>query len=55
MNEQAEIVSRVSSAIHRGDTLVAKVREAIDRLKELRSALIPAAVTGKIDLRDETA
>jgi hypothetical protein len=28
-----------------------KVCEAIDRLKELRTALISAAVTGKIDVR----
>jgi hypothetical protein len=33
------------------DTLVAKVRDAIDRLNELRTALISAAVTGKIDGR----
>ena len=33
------------------DALVAKVREAIDRLRELRAALISAAVTGKIDVR----
>jgi hypothetical protein len=32
-----------------------KVREAIDRLKELRTALISAAVTGKIDVREEAA
>lgn len=32
------------------DTLIAKVRDAIDRLKELRTALISAAVTGKIDV-----
>jgi type I restriction enzyme S subunit len=35
------------------DALVAKVREAIERLKELRTALISAAVTGKIDVREE--
>jgi hypothetical protein len=35
------------------DALVAKVRAAIDRLKELRTALICAAVTGKIDVREE--
>ena len=35
------------------DTLIAKVRAAIDRLKELRSALISAAVTGRIDVREE--
>ncbi|MBA2245468.1 MAG: restriction endonuclease subunit S [Gemmatimonadetes bacterium] len=34
-------------------SLVAKVREAIERLKELRTALISAAVTGKIDVREE--
>ena len=37
------------------DVLLAKVREAIDRLKELRTALISAAVTGKIDVREEVA
>ena len=37
------------------DALVAKVRDAIDRLKELRTALISAAVTGKIDVREEVA
>jgi type I restriction enzyme S subunit len=33
------------------DASVAKVRDAIDRVKELRTALISAAVTGKIDVR----
>ena len=37
------------------DVLVTKVREAIDRLKELRTALISAAVTGKIDVREAAA
>ena len=32
--------------------LSAKVREAIDHLKEFRTALISAAVTGKIDVRE---
>ena len=32
-----------------------QVRDAIDRLKELRTALISAAVTGKIDVREEVA
>ena len=39
----------------RVDSLIAKVREAIERLKELRTALISAAVTGKIDVREEVA
>jgi hypothetical protein len=34
---------------------MAKADEAIDRLKELRAALISAAVTGKIDVREEAA
>jgi len=36
-------------------TLIAKIQEAIERLKEYRTALISAAVTGKIDVREETA
>jgi hypothetical protein len=35
------------------DALISKVREAIDRLREYRTALISAAVTGKIDVRGE--
>ena len=34
---------------------IAKVRQAIDHLKEYRTALISAAVTGKIDVRNEAA
>ena len=37
------------------DALITKVREAIDHLKEYRTALISAAVTGKIDVRKEAA
>ncbi len=33
------------------DALIAKIHEAIDRLREFRTALISAAVTGKIDVR----
>ncbi|MCG7801312.1 restriction endonuclease subunit S [Enterobacter asburiae] len=36
------------------DTLIQKQRQQIDLLKERRTALIAAAVTGKIDLRDWT-
>jgi len=35
------------------DPLIAKVNEAISRLREYRTALISAAVTGKIDVRGE--
>lgn len=37
------------------DTLIAKIREGIEKLKEYRTALISAAVTGKIDVRNEVA
>lgn len=55
IHEQDRIVSFVRERTRRIDALVAKVREAIDRLKELRTALISAAVTGKIDVREEPA
>jgi len=53
--EQAVIAQAVGRETGRIDALVAKVRDAIDRLKELRTALISAAVTGKIDVREEVA
>jgi hypothetical protein len=31
---------------------VARVRDGVDRLKEFRTTLISAAVTGKIDVRE---
>ncbi|MFQ5478288.1 MAG: restriction endonuclease subunit S [Candidatus Binatia bacterium] len=53
--EQDAIVHFLDRENARIDALVAKVREAIERLKELRTALISAAVTGKIDARGEVA
>ncbi len=41
--------------LDRDTAIVAKACEAIERLKELRTALISAAVTGKIDVREEVA
>ena len=35
------------------DALIAKVKKAIELLKEYRTALIFVAVTGKIDVREE--
>ncbi|MEX2208682.1 MAG: restriction endonuclease subunit S, partial [Myxococcota bacterium] len=46
--EQDEIIAVIRREATRIDALVAKIRDAIDRLKELRTALISAAVTGKI-------
>jgi type I restriction enzyme S subunit len=53
-SEQDDIVAFVRQEASRIDVLIAKAREAIDRLKEFRTALISAAVTGKNDVRDET-
>ena len=50
--EQERIADFLDREIARIDTLTEKVREAIDRLKEYRTALISAAVTGKIDVRE---
>jgi type I restriction enzyme S subunit len=47
-----EIVERLDMATTRIDTLIAKTERSIELLREKRSALITAAVTGKIDLRD---
>ena len=52
LNEQRAIADFLDWETARIDALVAKVREAIERLKELRAALISAAVTGKIDVRE---
>ena len=53
--EQRAIAAFLDLETARIDALVAKVRDAIARLKELRTALISAAVTGKIDVRGEVA
>ena len=37
------------------DRLITKVQEAIDHLRDFRTALISAAVTGKIDVRGTVA
>ena len=55
LKEQQEIVSAFRKEEQRLQSLSAKIREAIDRLKELRAALISAAVTGRIDVREEAA
>lgn len=55
VTEQEKIISYVLKHRERVDSLVAKIRDASARLKELRTALISAAVTGKIDVRGEIA
>lgn len=50
--EQDQIVAVIRSETASIDGLIAKVHAAIQHLKELRTALIFAAVTGKIDVRE---
>ena len=50
-SEQREIIVFLDRKIATIDGLLAKVQEAIQVLKELRTALIYASVTGKIDVR----
>lgn len=50
--EQAEIADWAIKKRDRIDTLIAKTERSIELLREHRTALITAAVTGKIDLRE---
>jgi len=52
ITEQKEIAEYLDRATHKIDNLTTKSTKAIDLLKEKRTALISAAVTGKIDVRD---
>jgi type I restriction enzyme S subunit len=53
VSEQYDIATYLDREIAKIDTLADKLHAAIDRLDEYRTALIAAAVTGKIDVRDE--
>ncbi len=52
--EQVAIAEHLNRETAKIDALIAKVGEAIERLNEYRTALISAAVTGKIDVRSTT-
>lgn len=52
LHEQREIVQRIEQEALRVTALVGKTEHSILLLKERRSALITAAVTGQIDLRE---
>jgi len=54
LEEQIEIAEFLDSESRRFDLLKIEARSLIDFLQERRSALISAAVTGKIDLRNYT-
>jgi type I restriction enzyme S subunit len=49
--EQDRIVQHLENETAKLDTLTAEANRAIDLLQERRTALISAAVTGKIDVR----
>ena len=51
VSEQDEMVAFVRKETAATDAMIAKVNEAIKHLNEYRTALISAAVTGKIDVR----
>ena len=51
LDEQQAIADFLDRETARIDALIEKVQESIDKLHEYRTALISAAVTGKIDVR----
>jgi type I restriction enzyme, S subunit len=53
--EQRAIAAFLDRETPRIDGLVRRVSAVVDRLKEFRTALISAAVTGKIDVRGDSA
>jgi len=52
-SERKVIVEYLDTEGTKIDALIAKIREGIEKLKEYRTALISAAVTGKIDVRED--
>ena len=53
IQEQRAIAGALDRETTKLDSLIAKIREAIERLREFRGALVSAAVTGRIDVREE--
>jgi type I restriction enzyme S subunit len=51
VDEQRTMPAFLDREIAKIDALISKIQEAVERLKEYRTALISAAVTGKIDVR----
>jgi type I restriction enzyme S subunit len=51
LDEQNEIIERIERETAKFDALTAAAEGAIGLLQERRTALISAAVTGKIDVR----
>ncbi|HUV95474.1 MAG TPA: restriction endonuclease subunit S [Anaerolineae bacterium] len=55
VEEQRAIADHLDRETTRIDALIARVQEIIERLQEHRTALISAAVTGKVDVRETEA
>lgn len=55
VEEQDTIIDYVERQTASIDALMGKLREHVARLREFRTALIAAAVTGQIDVREATA
>jgi type I restriction enzyme S subunit len=55
IDEQSTIIDMLARETAKIDSLLQRVRDGILRLQEYRTALISAAVTGKIDVREEVA
>ncbi len=53
LNEQTEITDYLNRETAKIDALMAKVTDAIEKLKEYRTALISVAVTGKICITEQ--
>jgi len=53
LDEQRQILAWLSPRLKQLDQTQEKIQEGIERLKEYRTALITAAVTGQIDVRGE--
>ena len=53
--DQRRIVTYLDDRISKIDTLIAETEKFIDLSRERRSALITAAVTGQIDVREKVA
>ena len=54
-SEQMEIAGFLDAEAEKIERLALMVHQAIDHLIEFRTALISAGVTGKIDVRNESA
>jgi type I restriction enzyme S subunit len=53
LDEQKEIIAYLQFQAEKIDLLIKMIRKGIKLLEEYRTALISAAVTGKIDVRGE--